>query len=158
MPQLPSGLHFALDPTPLTDLVRAVFHSKQVHDLMAIEHMGHLLEYIDIMYFRPVSHGGMPYECAQNSDRPPTDLEPYPSGYTLRTIRGPFDTWSSEDQAAFEAFLDAPRTREFLQKHLDLVFEAKDELLSKPATLPGLLATWWKAGCHPLQEDRNDPA
>lgn len=123
---------------------------------MAIEDMEHLLPHIGIAFFRSKQASTPIQEFADNSEIPPQDLEPYTSGYNLLSIRKAFETWSTEDQRAFEEFLDEQRTTDFFENCLDEVQNAQDYLLSQPETLPGLLATFWEAGCHPLQEEKLD--
>jgi hypothetical protein len=153
MPQLPSGLHLALDASPIRKLIDGAFEGKFVHDLMAIEHLGHLFEHVNILYFQSRSASPDEVRYHDSSLPPPGDLEPYQSGFNLFTIREAFENWSTEDQAAFEAYLNEERVGSYLQAQLDSVIEAKNQLLAQPSTMPGLMASWWKAGCHPLQEE-----
>lgn len=156
MPQLPSGFHFAIDPSPVLDLIEKYVNSPYGHHLMQIEHLGHLFDHVDVHFFRPRADAGVATQYAETSNLPPEQLEPYRSGYTLRTIKELYDTWPANDQLAFDAFLDQPRTRAFLQQYLDEVARAKQHLLSQFPALPGVIAHWWKLGCHPLQEDYED--
>jgi hypothetical protein len=100
MPRLPSGLHFALDPAPLNHLIEQSLKGEFVHELMAIEHLDHIFRHIDVLFFRPTSGTPLKKEYASQFNRPPDEIEPYPSGFTLLTIREPFATWSSIDQGA----------------------------------------------------------
>jgi hypothetical protein len=155
MPQLPSGLHFALDPAPLIKLIDASRQATRVHELMAVEHIGDLFQHVDILYFHPSTDISIDPKYA-DSNRPPSGLESYSSGYNLLSIREVFKTWCAEDQQAFEEFLNQPRVSDLLDALLDEVGQTKQALLAQPATLPGLLATYWRAGCHPLQEELHD--
>lgn len=151
MPRLPSGLHFGLAPHPLIELIDSVRHSKDVHRLMAIETLTDLAPHLDVLYFRPREGLAVQREYSASSALPPEDLEPYPSGFTLATFAEQAGQWSAEDQAAFEAYLAEPRLRDFLQEKLDAVMAMKEELRQQPGTMPGLLAAYWRMGCHPLQ-------
>ena len=86
------------------------------------------------------------------SNLPPAALEPYPSGFNLVTIKPIVDAWPPTDQAAFLAFLRSDRTSRYMDSLLAAVRKAQGVLLDNPATLSGLLATWWNLGIHPLQE------
>jgi hypothetical protein len=52
-------------------------------------------------------------------------------------------------------FLREPRTHNYLEGLLREVREVQDIILKNPSTLPGLLATWWTLGVHPLQDETN---
>ncbi|TDU66577.1 hypothetical protein EI77_03672 [Prosthecobacter fusiformis] len=152
MPQLPSGLHFALDPTPVAELIRLVSQAKAVHELMAIETIEHLYPHIEVMFFRSRQASGQERQYSEFSAAPPEDLEPYASGFTLHSIQTEFQNWSPEDQVAFAEILHSPRTQSFLQRELDEIMAMKEELRANPTTLAGMLASYWRMGCHPLQE------
>lgn len=153
MPQLPSGLHFALDPSPIQAMIDEVYDKYQCHTLMAIETTEQLFSYIKILYFRPRQEQSEQIEYATYSTVAPEDLEPYDSGYNLISIQEEFDKWDNKDQKAFIDFLNAYRTDKFLQGLLEVVIEEQNHLLENPRTLHGLFATWWKLGCHPLQDE-----
>ena len=44
----------------------------------------------------------------------------------------------------------------YFTEALDTVRQHQQNPLGQPWTLPSLQATWWKLGCHPLQEPLND--
>lgn len=154
MPQLPSGLRFALDPTPLSDLIRAADGTAMVHPVMAIEHVEDLCEHIQVLYFRPPGGpGSAPLrEFDENSVDAPTDLVPYDSGLTFLDFLQQTKSLSEEDQDAMSAFLEEPRTAAFLDRQLDLVKHAQEALLTHPHPQTRMFATMWRARCHPLQE------
>ncbi|WP_038162862.1 hypothetical protein [Verrucomicrobium sp. BvORR106] len=152
MPQLPSGLRFALDPTPLSALIRAADGTAMVHPVMAIEHVEDLCEHIQVLYFRPPGGPGTLREFDENSVDAPNDLEPYDSGLTFLAFLQQTDRLSDEDQDAMAAFLEEPRTAAFLDGQLDLVKQAQQVLLTHPHPQTRMFATMWRARCHPLQE------
>lgn len=152
MPQLPSGLRFALDPTPLTDLIRAADGTAMVHPVMAIEHIEDLCEHIAVLYFRPVTGMTAPREFDENSINPPTDLEPYATGLTLLTFLQQTESLSEDDQEALAVFLEEPRTAAFLEGQLEMVKQAQVALIEHPNRLTRMFAMMWRARCHPLQE------
>jgi len=120
---------------------------------MAIETAEDLFEYIDIFYFRPKSEHYKEWEYAEWSTIPPQDLEAYTSGFNLISIQSEFDKWDKKDQRAFLRFLNSRRTDKYLNGILETIIKNKEAFIKKPSTLQGLLATWWKAGCHPLQDE-----
>jgi hypothetical protein len=152
MPCLPSGLHFAIDPSPLSQLVEGALQGAFVHELMAIKDCGDIFRHIDVLYFKQRAEDPGEYRFAAESIARPEGLEPYPSGFTLLSISGEVKKWSEADRSAFIDFLNEDRTEEFFKSLIRSVEEAQKNLLSHPGTLPGMLATWWKLGCHPLQE------
>ena len=152
MPCLPSGLHFAIDPSPLRELVEGALQGAFVHDLMAIKDCCGIFRYVAVLYFKQRVEDPGEYQFAAGSIARPEGLEPYPSGFTLLSISGEVTKWSEADRSAFIAFLNEDRTEEYFKSLIGSVEEAQKTLLSNPGTLPGLLATWWKLGCHPLQE------
>ncbi len=154
MPQLPSGRHIGLDPAPLAKMVSDAEAGKFVLDLMAIKHPEDALRRIGVLYFRPKVESDRGMSLSELSNLPPEDLEPYPSGFNVVTIKSEFDQWSPEDQSAFIEFLRADRTSRFMDSVLAAIRKAQDRLVDNPSTLPGLLATWWNLGIHPLQEER----
>ena len=91
MPQLPSGLHFALDPSPLQEIVNNAYEEAiKVHNLMAIESVDHLFSHINILYFKETSEN-VEFPLSEHSALPPKKLEPYPSGFNLITIKSEFE-------------------------------------------------------------------
>ena len=156
MPQLPSGRHIALDPAPLDKLIRQAENGALVHQLMAIKSAEDAFSHIGVSYFRQRALGSDEPDMAPDSARQPDDLEPYPSGFNLVTIQHELARWSTEDRVAFLAFLRESRVATFLESLLRAIKSVQADLLDAPSTLPGLLATWWQLGIHPLQEE-DDP-
>ncbi len=155
MPQLSSGRHVGLDPSPLHQLLDRACDGIDAHELMALEAQPDLFAYINVLYFRQDA-GGRSYQLADQSTAPPVDLEPYPSGYDLTSIQEELCSWSSADRHAFVGFLNEERTNAFLEGLLAIVRDEQENLLQQPASIPGLLATWWKMGIHPLQDSEAD--
>ena len=155
MPQLPSGKHFALDPSPLQKIISDAYDGLKAHELMAIENIEQLFSHINIMYFRPAKEARDNLPLAKFSIVPPDDLEPYFSGFNLISIKDEFDSWCHEDQKAFAEFLNEKRTNSYLEGLLETVKEYQDQLTENPSTLQGMLALWWKLGIHPLQENED---
>lgn len=152
MPQLPSGRHVALDPSALQTIVDGAFEGIAAHELMAIESENDLFSHIMVLYFRPKPGEGSPLPLAKGSLAPPQDLEPYQSGFNLVTIKEEWERWDDDDKRAFVRFLRDGRTGEFLENILQTVKTLQEDLLSRPTTIQGTLATWWRLGIHPLQD------
>lgn len=131
MPRLPSGLHFAIDPTPLNCLVEQASNGIFSEELKSIDHVDHMLRYIDVLYFSSPSSATVAREYAPQSGLPPEGMKPHPSGYTLYSIREAIAKWSFADQEAFQSFLDEPRTIDFIHSHFDAVMKAKTRLHSR---------------------------
>jgi len=156
MPQLPSGLHIALDSSPIQTLLDNAIKGFKTHELMAIESIDQLFSHIDILYFRSRKDKSKEILLATFSMVPPENLEPYQSGYNLKTIKEEFDKWDNQDQRAFLDFLNEKRINNQLECLLDAIKKCQQYLLEHPDSIQGLLATWWKLGCHPLQEDDDE--
>lgn len=154
MPQLPSGRHVGLNPSPLVDVLENAYNKWGAHELMAIESINHLFAYIRVLYFKAEQGYGTNGTGYQTFSLVPSDeLTPYDSGYNLITIQDEMENWDYCDKKAFIDFLNEKRTNNFLENTLNKVREAQNELLDQPTTLQGMLATWWKLGCHPLQNE-----
>jgi hypothetical protein len=153
MPHLPSGRHIAVDSSPLQDLVDGAYQGKFVHVLMAITEIEHLFPHVNVVYFRPRSAGAGESPVSGHSSMLPEDLEPYPSGFNLTTIHMESEQWTAEDQKAFAEFLNDSQRHAFFSDILEAIRRHQDHLLADPTTMPGLMAHWWKQGCHPLQEE-----
>lgn len=152
MPQLPSGRHFAIDTAPLQKILDDAQTAGGVHHLMNIDSIPKLFQHIEVLYFRPIGETPTDWTYCDDSIPRPTGFEPYPSGFNLETIRSEYATWDAADQAAFVAFLNEERVSRYFEHSLSVIREHQERLLQVPSSLPGLLATWWKLGCHPLQE------
>ena len=156
MPQLPSGKHLGLDPSPLQKVVSDAYGGLKTHELMAIENIEQLFSHINVLYYRPIEEARSNIPLAKFSTVPPDGLESYFSGFNLVSIKNELDSWSGGDQKAFIEFLNEKRTNRFLEGLLETVKRYQNELMEHPSTLQGMLALWWKLGIHPLQEDEDE--
>lgn len=152
MPQLPSGQHIGLDPSPLQSIVNNAYDGIQAHELMAIETMDQLFKHINILFYRANDNGNDGYSLSELSIKAPDGFIAYESGYNLVTIKGVFDQWGQKDQCAFLEFLNESRTNSFFEAIFESIVKYQKGLTDNPSTLQGLLAMWWKLGVHPLQE------
>jgi len=154
MPQLPSGRHVAISAAPLNTLQHDAWQGHRVHEFMSIESVDDLYPYLEVMYFRPKDGKEIEqYEFGAHSNLPPEDLEPYPSGYTIATLEDEFKQWDKEDQVAFEQYLFTDEgMQDYLEDLLKQIVESRSKLKTSASPRARLLAAWWEAGVHPLQE------
>ena len=96
MPCLPSGLHFAIDPSPLSQLLDGAFQAEFVHELMAIKDCSGIFRHINILYFKQGVEDPREYQFADGSIARPEGFQPYPSGFTLLSISGEVKKWANE--------------------------------------------------------------
>lgn len=153
MPQLPGGRHIAIQPESLNNLCERVKTGFRVHELMSIESREHLLNYIDVVFFKPKEPADIPGSLAQGSDIPPENMTPYLSGFTVNTFQEELTTWPKTDRDAFLAFLQEPRFRKYCDDLLQLLDEYKEELYAHGCLATRAQIGWWKIGCHPMQPD-----
>ncbi len=155
MPMLPSGRHVALKADGLIRLIEDTYRGLRVHELMVIETPAHLYPHIDVCYFRTNTDGvAVLHVVSEQSRTPPSGLEMYPSGYTLKTIEKELSNWSTADRIAFECFVHSSRNDHYLDTLLAEVTRHKQQILDHGgASLSRLLALWWQAGVHPLQTE-----
>lgn len=154
MPQLPSGKHIGLYPNPLHEILEEAYNGFKVHELMMIKQQEDLFQYIEVLYFK------LKEESEFRDDRyfsfsvvPPEELMPYPSGFNLISIQDELKNWEDRDKKSFVNFLNSKRTEHFFEEIIQTVQDVQNELLDNPTTLQGILATWWKLGIHPLQDN-----
>ena len=152
MPKLPSGLSVALNASRITKLIVDSRQALDVHHLMAIESLEDIFPYVDVLFLREKTGTVPDPTYAVDSNLIPSELEPYPSGYNILTIRELFETWPEGDASAFVEFLKEERISNHFSTILSEINEAKQDLLSQHSTA-GLLAKWWVNDCHPLQGD-----
>lgn len=153
MPQLPGGRHIAIQPESLNKLCERVKTGFRVHELMSIESREHLLNYIDILFFKPKEPGEIPGSTAQGSDFPPEDMTPYLSGFTVNTFQEELTTWPKADRVAFLAFLESAKVQKYFDELLQLLDEYKEELFRHGSLATAVQIGWWRIDCHPLQPD-----
>lgn len=157
MPQLPSGRHIALDPSRAGELTDGATKPFLTHKMMAIESVIDLLPYIHVIYFKPATNINDDRPINKFSNPLPEDMEMYDSGYTLANIKAEVDGWSDSDQQAFHEFLCGDALTCLLNDLYKNICDTRDILAQyPPASTAGLMAAWWQAGCHPLQEGNDE--
>jgi hypothetical protein len=106
MPQLPSGRHVGLADGPVQELAKTGNMGLKLAFYKAMKKPADLAPVICITYFHP-------------SDDDSILGEPYLSDLTLADIGTEKCDWSEEDLVAFNAWLELPRSKDFLQSAYD---------------------------------------
>jgi hypothetical protein len=160
MPQLPSGRHVAIDPTPFLELAKDIDNPFNAHKIMAIQSWPDLWPWLELQILVPeadASEEDRRRAAEQKPLGPPGLIATYP-GTRLDKWRAFTTGWSEADIQAIQDLLDH-RAKKHFQKHLDHAKQLQAVLLENPDTLAEVLAHLWKAECHPLQtEEPIDPA
>ncbi len=155
MPQLPSGLHVGIDPTPLSKLLEDGPVPWNIHKVMAIRNTLDLYPYIDIILLVPdaqANAGAQKLEFLANSLPRPAGLVPVRSGFRLSQYGDLAAQWTDGDKTSFEDFL-ATRAQSLFDNGLNLARKIQGLLRNTDDTQTRLLVGWWDAGCHPAQEE-----
>lgn len=154
MPQLPSGRHVALDPSPLNQLIDDVLHERTLAHwpLLAIESPNDCLKHIEINYMEPVLDVGAP-NLAKGSLPIDSTLRQVRTGLTVENVLADASDWSREDKEFFCDFLSSERVRDFLDNHFENIKQIQASLREDGSFLQKWQAQTWAAGCHPIQND-----
>lgn len=155
MPQLPSGRHVALMPTPLDKLLKEGRHFGNIHKVLAIKTEADVARFVDVLYLVPESEAGSQEGVLGLHDaslQVPPGMAFVPAGFRLSDWEKRAAGWSKEDRAAFREFL-AGRCAPVLREWLDTVRTGQAKLRETDDPLARLLVAWWDAGCHPAQEE-----
>lgn len=107
MPQLPSGLHFALVPGLIDYYMDQAHKGLDDKGLLKAQSVLDLFEFVRVDYFRKRTPDDEPSDAiAVEGGAPlPEDLLPYYSGFTLLSIRQEFLKWSDADRKEFWEFV-----------------------------------------------------
>lgn len=162
MPQLTSGRHAGLSFAPLESLIREASEGRAVHQLMAIESLDHLDAYAEAVELTPVSTGGRAVLADGSS---PTNLQfdDTDTGVHFDALDRLVDRgWTPEEVVEFREFWQSSsRAQDMKAVALSRAREAQSWLLEHGPFVARLAALWWRAGCHPAQEeewDDSDPS
>lgn len=133
MPQLPSGLHVALSVDRFrASLESGDFGARLAFDVEAQEPRD-LLPVINIVQFRPWPDGGAGREGLAALG------EPVVAEFMLGDVGTARCPWSDEDQQFLMAWLQAPRSREWLQATYDELLELASRVkVVLPEALKGI--------------------
>lgn len=116
MPQLSSGRHFGLAPSPILRLITEGTDESRSYWIMQfrlhIRSPTALRDTLPIVYYR-------------ENEGPPPDAPAFPSGLSVTDILSGKSDWTPEEMAEFEAWLlDNPRLEAWTQAAFDEIDEA----------------------------------
>ena len=155
MPQLPSGRHIGIRLEPLDDLINNAGNPGNVHRVMAITDIKGLAPYVEILFLVPdMDENGSPSQVVftEGSLPRPPGLTVISSGHTLAQLSELTSEWIDDDKRFFQDFLET-RCQEMFAAGLRDVQKAQQWLLKESGMTARQLALWYRAGCHPCQED-----
>lgn len=156
MPQLPSGLHVAIDPYPLAALLDDAGNPANIHKILAIDSISKMMEWFEITYFvtPEEAHGkGISTELGTGSLTPPPGLVSLRTDCPLARWEGLASGWSEEDRSAMMTFMNEQRCKDYMDHQFAVVRQQQQNFLSSDNFTIRLIAGWWKAGVHPAQEE-----
>lgn len=121
MPQMPSGLHIAIQAARLVGLLDDVARGERIEELCGVMGKSDLAPFIDVMFFREtestaqeeVAPGGLPI---------PVGLESYPSGWTLETFKPSALGWTQADCDAWWDYIQSERALDYFDVLWEQVF------------------------------------
>ena len=149
MPQLPSGIHVAVDTLPLSETLRTWQLDASRETLARLRCIEDLYPLTRILELVPAQTGDEPLQAAANSMAPPTQMATRDTGFRLSDCPDGLNDWSAQDKAAFRDYLEQ-RVAGYLAAQLD---EAMKQFaaLSK-AFIKKVEEAWLRAGVHPSQD------
>jgi hypothetical protein len=149
MPQLPSGIHVAIDTAPLTELLKnwhAEGASEKLSDLQSIEDLYPLTRILELV---PAEQEDAPIHLVQGSLKPPQSMATRDTGYRLIDCPDGLPCWSPQDKEAFRDFVKS-RVPAVLKAHLETARQNYADITKN--FVQRLEKAWLKAGVHPSQE------
>jgi hypothetical protein len=149
MPQLPSGIHVAVDSAPLTELFETWHLDASSQTLSALRTIEDLYPLTRILELVPAQPTDDALELADKSATPPEQMAIRDTGFRLDACPMGLDAWSSEDKAAFQAYVKT-RVHDFLTGQLEIAKQRWVDL--NRSFVQKLEAAWMEAGVHPSQE------
>lgn len=154
MPQLTSGRHVGLSFAPLEVLIREASEGRAVHQLMSIETQGQLDAYAEVVELTPVAASG---RAVLADGSIPTDLQfdDTDTGINFDALDKLIDRgWTSAEILEFREFWQSSsRAQAMKDVALTRAREVQSWLLEHGPFVARLAAMWWRAGCHPAQEE-----
>ena len=149
MPQLPSGIHVAVDSAPLTELLET-WHldasREKLSDLSSIEDLYPLTRILELVPAHPKDE---PLVLADKSFAPPDRMTIRDTGFRLGDCPAGLDEWTSEDKQAFQEYVKT-RVNAYLQSQLETTQKRCADM--SHAFVQQVESAWIKAGVHPSQE------
>lgn len=149
MPQLPSGIHVAVDTAPLAELLEN-WHvdgaSEKLSSLKTVEDLYPLTRILELV---PAQPDDAAIQLLKGSLTPPQNLTTRDTGYRLLDCPNGLPSWSQQDKVAFRAFVET-RVPAILAANLETAKEHYAAITKD--FLQRLESAWMKAGVHPSQE------
>jgi hypothetical protein len=148
MPQLPSGIHVAVDTTPLQALIEDSRLGDSVHLLDRLKTVDDLLPLTRILELVPTVDGTT-LPLVPGSLQPPPGMTVRDTGCRLGDCLDGVPTWSEVDRAVFQVFVTS-RVMPMLASDLE---KSRATLTAMTKTFVQTVeSAWLKAGVHPSQE------
>ncbi len=149
MPQLPSGIHVAVDLAPLVELLETWQLDASHKRLSALRTVEDLYPLTRILELVPAQAKDEPLVLADKSFAPPDQMTIRDTGFRLGECPMGLDVWASDDRLVFQEYVRT-RVNAFLLSQLELAQKRLADL--NRAFVQQLEAAWMKAGVHPSQE------
>lgn len=149
MPILPSGLHIAINSTPLANLLLKVEHGNGmfIPDVLSIQDPDDLRRHMSLIWLLPIGADCAVDEPFHRLTPPmPAGLTQVQSEYTMRRLPEYFD---ERDREAIEQFWQSPRCRAFLGEEMAKVRVMQRKALASPESEISYLREWFSAPCSP---------
>jgi hypothetical protein len=149
MPQLPSGIHAAVDTAPLQALIEDSRLGDSMHLLDRLKTVDDLLPLTRILELVPTDERSDALPLVPGSLQPPPGMTARDTGCRLRDCPDGLPTWSEADRAVFQVFVTSrvmPMLAGDLEKSRTALMAMTKSFLQK------VESAWLKAGVHPSQE------
>jgi hypothetical protein len=148
MPQLPSGIHVAVDTAPLQALIEDSRLGDSVHLLDRLKTVDDLLPLTRILELVPTVDGTT-LPLVPGSLQPPPGMTVRDTGCRLHDCPDGVPTWSEADRAVFHGFVTS-RVMPMLASDLE---RSRASLMAMTKTfVQKVESAWLQAGVHPSQE------
>lgn len=148
MPQLPSGIHVAVDTLPLSQLLDNWHEEGASASLSSLKTPQDLYPLCRILELVPAQEKDTSLNLLKGSLTPPHSMATRDTGYRLSDCPEGLPSWSPEDKSAFQSFVQT-RLQSMLASNLEAAqkkyAEATKDFLQR------LEDAWMKAGVHPSQ-------
>ena len=149
MPQLPSGIHIAVDTQPLSELLKNWHLEGASATLNSLKSFQDLYPLTRILELVPADSESAPLGLLNGSLTPPPNFTRQDTGFRLADCPDGLPNWSPQDKAAFREFV-ATRVPPILASNLAIAQEQYASMTKD--FMQRLEQVWLKAGVHPSQE------
>lgn len=154
MPMLPSGRHVAIMRDPLDELLNNAEQATHVHRVLAIRDKTDIYRFTDVIWLLPkdqASQEQIDTAFLDGSLPRPEGLVPVRSGYRLSQFAEFAADWNDDDRTSFWEFINV-RAAHLFDESLNLTVKVQNFLRTQSVGATKLMAAWWDAGVHPVQE------